>query len=112
MTRSSGGVGDGAGDAATAGAPHFLGPTEGRRAPGCAFAGTEPGRVLLVSIAVVNVVYIIYSWMIPPAYLSGRFVWPLYTVLVPLAAVSIQSTWASVRLERLAEKAFGRLADD
>ena len=72
----------------------------------------ERSRVFLVSVAVVNVAYIIYSWMIPPAYLSGRFVWPLYTVLVPLAAVSIQSTWASVRLERLAEKAFGRLADD
>jgi hypothetical protein len=72
----------------------------------------ERSRVLLVSIAVVNVAYIIYSWMIPPAYLSGRFIWPLYTVLVPLAAVSIQSTWAWARLERLAEKAFGRLADD
>jgi hypothetical protein len=72
----------------------------------------ERSRVLLVSVAVVNVAYIIYSWMIPPAYLSGRFVWPLYTVLVPLAAVSIHSTWASARLERLAEKAFGRFADD
>ena len=49
-------------------------------------------KILLFAITLVGIIYILYSNSIATAYMSGRFVWPFYSVLVPLAVLSIQRT--------------------
>jgi hypothetical protein len=40
---------------------------------------------LLLSLVLVSVAYIVYSNVIRTAYMSGRFVWPFYAALIPIA---------------------------
>ena len=46
--------------------------------------GERQARFLL-SLTVVSVAYIIYSNIIRTSYMSGRFGWPFYTALIPIA---------------------------
>ena len=47
---------------------------------------------LILSITIVSILYIIYSNCIATAYMSGRFVWPFYTALIPIAVLSSNQT--------------------
>lgn len=49
-------------------------------------------KINLLSVAVVSVFYLLYSNGTPVAYLSGRFAWPLYVALIPVAVLTIQRT--------------------
>ena len=51
---------------------------------------TEGQARLLFSITIVSIIFILYSQF--TVYMSGRFVWPLYTALVPLTVLSIRHT--------------------
>lgn len=64
-------------------------------------------RVHLLSIAVVSIFYILYSNGTPVAYLSGRFAWPFYVALIPVAVLAIQRTPLYTKwLEPLLSKTF------
>jgi hypothetical protein len=63
---------------------------------------------LLASVTVVSILYIIYSNCLETSYMSGRFVWPFYSVLVPLSVLSIQHTSLFTRfLEPMSRKILG-----
>jgi hypothetical protein len=49
-------------------------------------------KILSFSITIVGIIYIIYSNSIATAYMSGRFVWPFYSILIPVTVLSIQRT--------------------
>jgi len=70
-------------------------------------------KIMLSAITAVSIMYIIYSNCIPTAYLSGRFVWPFYCVLIPVSVLAIQQTnlfrkWG----ESITEKLFGKFPED
>jgi hypothetical protein len=53
-------------------------------------------RIFIYSVAVSSVLLILYS--IVAAFMSGRFVWPFYIVLIPVAILSVKDTKAMKRL--------------
>ena len=69
--------------------------------------GEREARFLL-SLAAVGVAYIIYSNIIRTAYMSGRFVWPFYTALIPIAVRMGNGTTLFTRwLGPLSDRLFG-----
>ena len=64
-------------------------------------------KALLLAITVVSITYIIYSNSIKTAYMSGRFVWPFYSVLIPVAVLSLQDTPMFAWLVSILWKFFG-----
>ncbi len=63
-------------------------------------------KILLLSITIVSVVYLLYS--VGVAYMSGRFIWPFYSVLVPVSVLSVQNTSLFVRwLEPISYRVLG-----
>ena len=51
-----------------------------------------PQRQILLALTIVSILYIIYSNSIATAYMSGRFAWPFYTALIPIAVLSSTKT--------------------
>jgi hypothetical protein len=69
---------------------------------------------LLLSLTVVGVAYLIYSNLIRTAYMSGRFVWPFYTALIPIAVrMGSRTAFFTTWLGPIADRLFGgaRCAD-
>jgi hypothetical protein len=69
--------------------------------------GEREARFLL-SLTVVGVAYLIYSNIIRTAYMSGRFVWPFYTALIPIAVrIGSRTTLFTRWLGPLSDRLFG-----
>ncbi len=62
----------------------------------------------LISLTVVSIAYLIYSNVIRTAYMSGRFVWPFYTALIPIAVrMGNRSTLFTRWLGPFSDRLFG-----
>lgn len=59
---------------------------------------TDRGERQLLSIAAATVIHILIPVAgISTAYISGRFVWPFYIALIPIAVLSSSQTWVVTR---------------
>lgn len=67
----------------------------------------EREKIFLLSVATTGMVYLMYSNSIATAYMSGRFVWPFYSVLIPAVILfNRESPLFNRRLGPAAERIF------